>query len=152
VVTGKGGPLSQWQGGKNKTSESWTYKPPDREIGHKSFWEASLLSRPAVDLHTKAEPKNKGGFPYISPRAGYRYGGYSLSHTWSHTISLPILTSGARWPFSGLTTGATWHFPNLFFLFHCCIHYLSLSSPLLSCLPATVWHRLSVCTDMWRCD
>jgi hypothetical protein len=57
-------------------------------------------------------------------RAGYRNGGCSLSNTWSHTISLAILNSGASWPFSGLTPGVDWHSSNPFF--HCCNHYLSL--------------------------
>jgi hypothetical protein len=67
-------------------------------------------------------PENKGGFPYIPFRADYRNRGYSLSHTWSHTISFAILTSGARWPFSGLTPHDISQIQ--FFLSQCCTHYL----------------------------
>jgi hypothetical protein len=45
--------------------------------GHQSFQEASLLSKLAVTQQTHGQrlsPKNKGGFPYISFRAGYRNG------------------------------------------------------------------------------
>jgi hypothetical protein len=63
--------------------------------------------------------------------------GYSLFHTWSHIISLTALTSGVRWPFSGLQVT----FPNTVFLgFTVALiisHYhfiISLSPP---CLPAT---------------
>jgi hypothetical protein len=49
-----------------------------------------------ADLSPKAEPQEQRGSPYISFRAGYRSGGYSLSHTWPHIISLAILTSGVR--------------------------------------------------------
>jgi hypothetical protein len=87
----------------------------DRETVLHSFWEASLLSRLTVTQWISIQrlsSKSKGGFPYVPFRAGYRNWGYSLSHTWSHTISLVILTSGARWPFSGLTPGAMWHSSN----------------------------------------
>jgi hypothetical protein len=98
-------------------------------MGHQSFWKTNLLSRWAATQQIciqRLSPKNKGGFPYITFRAGYRNGGYSLSHTWSHIISLAILTSGARWPFSGLTPPN--NIPQFhFFLFYCCTHYLALS-------------------------
>jgi hypothetical protein len=50
----------------------------DREMGHQSLREASLLSRPAATQQTQVQrlsPEDKGGFPYISFRAGYRKGG-----------------------------------------------------------------------------
>jgi hypothetical protein len=62
------------------------------EMGHQSFQEASLLRRPAA-WQTGAQrlsTENKGGFSYIRFRTGYRNEGYSLSHTWSHIISLAI--------------------------------------------------------------
>jgi hypothetical protein len=71
----------------------------DREMGHQSFWEASLLSRLAATqqiLIQRLSSENKGGFPYKQFRVGHRNGGYSLSHTWSHTILLAILSSGLR--------------------------------------------------------
>jgi hypothetical protein len=48
---------------------------------HQSFWETNLLSRLAVtqQIHIKGcILKNKGGFPSLPFRAGYRNGGYSL--------------------------------------------------------------------------
>jgi hypothetical protein len=61
----------------------------DRELGHQNFGEASLLVRPAVTTQSswvqRLRPENKGDFPYIPFKAGYRNGGRgnSLSHTWS---------------------------------------------------------------------
>jgi hypothetical protein len=83
----------------------------------------------SADSHPKLNAENKGSLPYIPFRAGYWNGGYSLSHTWSHTTSLAILTSGVRWPFSDLTPRCYVSFLKtiLFSLFHCCTHYLSLS-------------------------
>jgi hypothetical protein len=55
-----------------------------RQRGHQSFWETSLLSKPAATQQTQVQrlsPENKGGFSYVLFRAGYRNGGYSLSHT-----------------------------------------------------------------------
>jgi hypothetical protein len=52
--------------------------------GHQSLQEASLLSKPAATQRTQVQrlsPENKGGLPYITFRAGYRNGGYSLFHT-----------------------------------------------------------------------
>jgi hypothetical protein len=37
-----------------------------------------------------------------------------MAHTWLHAISLAILMFRVRWPFSGLTPGATWHSSNTF--------------------------------------
>jgi hypothetical protein len=53
-------------------------------LGSKFIKQASsdLVSSP------KAEPQEQRGFPYIPFRAGYRIGGYSLSHTKPHAISL----------------------------------------------------------------
>jgi hypothetical protein len=71
----------------------------------------------------RLNPENKGGLPSIPFRAGYRNGGYSLSHTWSHAISLTILTSGVRWHFSGLTPG---DIPQIWVFFVLLLHSLSL--------------------------
>jgi hypothetical protein len=110
----------------------------DREMGHQSFQEASLLSRLAgtQQIHIqRLSPKKKGGFPYIPFRVGYRNGGYSLSNTWLHTTSLAILTSRSRWPFSGLTPG---DIPQIHFFSVSLLHSLSLIISLPpSCLPAT---------------
>jgi hypothetical protein len=87
-------------------------------MGHQNLWEASLLSRLAVTQQIRIQrlsPESKWGFPYILFRAGYRNGEYRMSHTWSHVISLAILTSGSRWLFSGLTPGATCHSSKLLF-------------------------------------
>jgi hypothetical protein len=120
------------------------HKPPEmlkdgsnRETGCQSFREATLLSRQSATqlIHIpRLSPKNKGGLPYIPFRAGYWNGGYSLSHTRSHTISLATLTSVVRWPFSGLTPGDIPQicFFKLLLLFHPCTHYLS-SPSLPSC-------------------
>jgi hypothetical protein len=117
----------------------------DREMGHQSFQEASLLSRLAgtQQIHIqRLSPKKKGGFPYIPFRVGYRNGGYSLSNTWLHTTSLAILTSRSRWPFSGLTPG---DIPQIhFFLFHCSTHYLPSPS-----LPSCHSGRIKGDGDQW---
>jgi hypothetical protein len=78
-----------------------------------------------------------------------------LSHIWSHIISLAILTSGAKWPFSVLTPGATWHFSNWFFvcLFHCCTHSLShYLSLFLILLPAVLPYSPLWCADPFLCQ
>jgi hypothetical protein len=49
-----------------------------------------------------------------------------LSHMWSHTISLAILTSGVWWPFSCLTPGAMCHSWKPVFFFSSLLHSLSL--------------------------
>jgi hypothetical protein len=52
-----------------------------RQRGHQSFQEASLLNMPAAPQRTRIQrlsPKNKGGFPYILFRAGYRNGAVRL--------------------------------------------------------------------------
>jgi hypothetical protein len=53
-------------------------------------------SSDSADSHPKAEPQEQRGLPYIPLRAGYRNGGYSLSHTWSRALSLATLTSRVR--------------------------------------------------------
>jgi hypothetical protein len=113
-----------------------------RETGHQSFREASLLSRPTVTQRIRIQrlsPESKGGFPYIPFRAGYRNGGYILSHTWSRIISLAILTSGLEQGDPSLISPQVLCvIPQsiVFFKFHCCSYYLSLSPfPLPAFLP-----------------
>jgi hypothetical protein len=62
-------------------------------LGSKFIKQASSNT---ADLSPKAEPQEQGGLLYIPYRAGYRNGGYSLSHKWSHAISLSTLTIGVR--------------------------------------------------------
>jgi hypothetical protein len=47
--------------------------------------------------------------------------GDSAYHIWSRAISLATLTSGTRWPFSGLTPGDITK--SCFSLFYCSTHY-----------------------------
>jgi hypothetical protein len=56
----------------------------------------------SVDSLPKAEPQEQRGLFLHTILSRLQIWGYSLSHTWSHTISLAILTSGVRWLFSGL--------------------------------------------------
>jgi hypothetical protein len=73
----------------------WKYYPPNprqapknvagglwqRLRGHHSFWEASLLSKPAATQQTHVQRlsiKNKGSFSYIPFRASYRNEGVQL--------------------------------------------------------------------------
>jgi hypothetical protein len=61
-----------------RRAQTETEKAPEL-LGSKFIKQASSNS---VDLSPKTEPQNKGGFPYIPFRAGYRNGvGYSFSHT-----------------------------------------------------------------------
>jgi hypothetical protein len=76
--------------------------------GNQSFREASLLSRSAATqwiLIQRLSTKSKGVFSYIPFRGSYRNGLSNLWHTWSHIVSLAILTSGVRWSFFGFNPG-----------------------------------------------
>jgi hypothetical protein len=110
--------LSTW----NVVSDVEEYS--ERETGHQSFREASLLSRSAATqpIHI---PENKGGFPYILWRAGYRNGGHSLFHTWSHAIS--FIGHFNLWGDPSLVSPRCYMtFLKFFFccLFHYCTHFL----------------------------
>jgi hypothetical protein len=62
-----------------KLSQALFQEGSDGETGHQKFQEASLLSRPAATQWTQVQrlsPENKGGFPYIPLRVGYRNGGW----------------------------------------------------------------------------
>jgi hypothetical protein len=53
----------------------WRFCCRQRQEVHQSFWEASLLNKLAATPQTRVQRlsiKNKGGFPYIPFRAGYR--------------------------------------------------------------------------------
>jgi hypothetical protein len=74
-------------------------EPSNREMRHQRFWEASLLSRLVFIKQIgipRLSPENKGAFLIYHLEQVTEMGGYSLSHTWSHIISLAILTSQAR--------------------------------------------------------
>jgi hypothetical protein len=132
----------------------------DRETGHQSFWEASLLSRPAATQRTwvqRLSPKNKRGLPYILFTAGYGNGGTAyLIHVTYYFIG--YLTSRAWWPCSGLVLGATWHSSNPIFVcfFHCGTHYSLIISLIVShylpspppCIPATPGLGISLLEDI----
>jgi hypothetical protein len=75
-------------------------------------------------------------------------GEYSLSHTWSYTMSFAILTSAVKWPFSigycdlwgratlaGLTLNTLWHCSGLISLFHCLAMWHSFITSLPHFLP-----------------
>jgi hypothetical protein len=98
-------PLLQSLAQKNKATKQKQNKAKhvvgwlrERKIYYQSFQEAGLLRKPAATQQTQVQrlrSKNKGGFPYITFRAGYRNvgrrrGSYSLSYTWPHIISLPF--------------------------------------------------------------
>jgi hypothetical protein len=115
-----------------------------RQRQHHSFREASLLSRMAVTQQIRvsgfSEPWGQRGlslYTIYSRLQKWGVQGYSLFHTWSHSISLAILTSGARWPFSYVTPGVIWLSSNSFCFFsllHSLSRITSLPPP---CLPAT---------------
>jgi hypothetical protein len=57
------------------------------ETGHQSFWEAHLLSKPAVTQWTlvqRLSPENKGGLPNVTFRTGYINRGSTACPIQSH--------------------------------------------------------------------
>jgi hypothetical protein len=92
------------------------------------------VSSNSVDSHPKAEPQEQRGLSLHTIQSRLQIWGYSLSHTWSHIISLAIFTSGVRRLFSGLTPGAMRHSSNLVFL---CFTVALIIYHYLPCLPAT---------------
>jgi hypothetical protein len=60
---------------KSQTISQKCYGMAQRQRRHQSYWEASLLSELAATQQIwlqRLSPQNKGGFPYILFRAGYR--------------------------------------------------------------------------------
>jgi hypothetical protein len=104
-----------------------------RQRGHQSFQEATLLSRPAV-----MSPENKGGLYYIPFRAGYRNGGrvqlvpYIVTCYYTGCFNL--------WGEATLLWSCTrYHSPTLFFLCFSVALIISLPPP---CLPNTSSHQV----------
>jgi hypothetical protein len=111
----KASPFKAWEG----PQKCWRSAQTETERTPKLL--GILLSKQAATQQTQVQrlsPVNKGGLLYIPFRAGYRNGGGGVQLV-PYIITcyfMAVLTSGARWPFSGLQVT----FPNSGFpLFHC---------------------------------
>jgi hypothetical protein len=107
--------------------------------------------------------KREASFPWINTSGGTWQGhpswqpGDAVSHSWSHIISLAILTSWGEVTLLWSLPRCYLTFLKFIFLFYCCTHYLSLSPhcfllspfPLIAFLPPRYLLRVYFCISCY---